>query len=150
MSDEREGNSEGNKRLVRRIVDEAYNQGNLAIIEEVAAPDVVSHAAPPGWPAGVEGARQFIAMWRTALPDIHTTIDDQIAEGDRVVSRWTARGTHRGEMMGIPATGKAVTVSGITINRLSGGRVVEDWTVIDQVGLLQQLGALPAPGGTPS
>ncbi len=146
MPDEREAN----KALVRRVVEEAYNQGNLAVVDEVAAPDAVSHGTPPGWPAGVEGARQFIVMWRTAFPDIHSTIEDQIAQGDRVVTRWTARGTHQGEMMGIPPTGRPVTVSGMTINRISGGRVVEDWTVVDQLGLLQQLGALPAPGGTPS
>jgi steroid delta-isomerase-like uncharacterized protein len=106
----------------------------------------ISHSSPPGAAPGREGVKQYVTLFRTAFPDLRATVDDVIAEGDRVVTRWTSRGTHQGELMGIPASGKRVTFSGITINRVSGGKVVEDRTNFDQLGLMQQLGAIPAPG----
>jgi len=85
-------------------------------------------------------------MYRTAFPDVHFTIEDQIAEGDRVVTRWTARGTHQGPLVGIPPTSKQVTMSGIAIYRLVDGKIVEQWGVNDMLGLLQQLGVVPILG----
>lgn len=96
--------------------------------------------------SGSAGMKQFISMFRTAFPDLHSTVEDQVAEGGKVVTRWTARGTHRGSLMDIPATGKTVTMSGITINRLAGSKIVETWNTFDQLGLMQQLGVVPPPG----
>lgn len=97
-------------------------------------------------PAGREGFKQFVLMYRSAFPDMHITIEDQIAEGDKVVSRWTARGTHQGELMGIPPTGKQATVTGINIERFANGKFVEEWSNFDALGLLQQLGVVTTLG----
>jgi len=94
---------------------------------------------------GPAGVKELIAGYRAAFPDIHVTIEDQIADGDLVVSRWSAKGTHQGELMGIPATGKHATVTGITIDRIADGLIVESWNNWDTLGLMQQLGAIPAP-----
>jgi len=90
--------------------------------------------------------KQFVSMYLTAYPDTHFTIEDQIAEGDTVVTRWTARGTHKGPLMGIPPTGKQVTVTGISIGRVVNGKTVEGWSNYDTLGMMQQLGVVPAPG----
>jgi predicted ester cyclase len=94
---------------------------------------------------GRQGIKQFYGMLRAAFPDLHFTIEDQIAAGDRVVTRWTANGTHNGEFQGISPTGKQITIAGIDIDRLANGKVVECWPVADELGLLRQLGAIPAP-----
>ena len=136
--------SEHNKRLVRRGIEEVWNRGNLAAVDELVASDFVIHSSPDEI-HGPEGAKQYAAMLRAAFPDIHLTIDDQIAEGDRVVTRWTARGTHLGPFQGIPSTGKQVRVTAIDIDRVANGKLVECWTNVDELGLLRQLGVLPAP-----
>jgi steroid delta-isomerase-like uncharacterized protein len=136
--------SEQNKALSRRIAEECFNKGNLAVADEVIAADFVDHSAPPGLAPGVEGFKQLVAMYRNAFPDIRTTIDDVIAEGDKVVIRWTGRGTHKGELMGIAPTGKTVTVTGIGIDRIANGKIVEHWESFDQLGMMQQLGVIPA------
>jgi steroid delta-isomerase-like uncharacterized protein len=138
--------TEVNKAIVRRFVEEVQNGGDLAALDEFAAPGYVNHSAPPGVPADREGLKQLTAMFRRAFPDGRMTIEDMVAEGDRVATRKTFRGTHRGELMGIPPTGKAVTIGLIDFARLAGGRVVESWSVADELGLLRQLGALPPPG----
>jgi steroid delta-isomerase-like uncharacterized protein len=137
--------TEQNKALDRRIF-EAVSNKNLDALDELMAPDMVDHELPPGLPAGRDGTKAFLGMFISAFPDIKVTIEDQIAEGDKVVTRWTATGTHTGELMGIPATGKQVTMKGIDITRFSGGKNVEDWGQFDQMGLMQQLGVIPAPG----
>ncbi len=137
--------TEENKALSRRLIEEVWNQGNLAVIDELIAPNYVDHD-PTGPIQGPEGMKQFVSMYLTAYPDTHFTIEDQIAEGDRVVTRWTARGTHKGPLMGIPPTGKQVTVAGISIDRVVNGKLVEDWTSYDALGMMQQLGVVPAPG----
>jgi steroid delta-isomerase-like uncharacterized protein len=136
--------SEDNKMLVRQVIEEIYNQGNLAAIDEFVAADFVIHA-PPEDIHGPAGARQFVAGLREAFPDFHITIQDQIADGDRVVTRWTAEGTHLGEFQGIPPTGRHGKMTGIDIDRLVDGKVVECWVNEDDLGLLQQLGVIPAP-----
>lgn len=138
--------SEENKAIVRRLFEEAWNQGKGEVIDEVIAVDHVDHYSPPGFPPGVEGFKQQLTMYRTAFPDIHFTIEDQVTEGDKVVTRWTARGTHQGELMGILATNKEATVTGIQIDRLAGGKIVEHWGIFDQLGLMQQLGVVPTMG----
>ncbi|MHB8647424.1 MAG: ester cyclase [Thermomicrobiales bacterium] len=133
---------EANIGIVRRYFD-AANAGDLDALDDLLAPDVIDHAAYAGQPAGRDGFKAFIAMWRAAFPDLVYTIEDEIANGDRVVVRWTGQGTHLGMYHHIAPTGKRVTMSGIQINRLAGGKIVEDWTSTDELGLLRQLGAIP-------
>ncbi|MBM3134581.1 MAG: ester cyclase [Chloroflexi bacterium] len=138
--------TEENKAIVRRWVEECYNKGNLAVADELIATNYVNHSAPLGQAPGREGEKQYATMIRSAYPDFHMAIEDQIAEGDKVVTRYTARGTHKGEFMGIPPTGKEITVTGIHIHRIAGGKVVEGWSEFDQLGALQQLGVVPPLG----
>jgi steroid delta-isomerase-like uncharacterized protein len=138
--------SETNKAISRRAIEECFNQGNLAAVDEVFSADFVDNAAPPGLPAGPEGFKQLVTMYRTAFPDVQINIEDIVAEGDRVALRWTAKGTHLGELMGIPATGKPVTVTGIDIDRIAGGKIAEHWGAFDQLGMMQQIGVVPTPG----
>lgn len=135
-----------NKTLARRFYEE-LSKGNLAIVDEVAAANMIDHNPPaPGLAPGREGAKQVFNMFRAAFPDLHFTVEDQVAEGDKVVSRLTVRGTHRGQFQGIPPTGKTVTVGLIDIFRIAGGKGVERWGQMDSMGLMQQLGAVPQPG----
>jgi len=125
-------------------VAEVLNNGNLAAIDEIMAPTYVGHV--PGFPpSDRNGDKQLIGMFRSAFPDLQFTIEDQIAEGDKVVHRLTAVGTHKGVLLGIPATNRRVTVTGVNINRFAGGRIVEAWGFLDMMGLMQQLGAIPTP-----
>jgi len=138
--------TEDNKVLIRRFYEEVFNRKNTAAIDEFIAPNIVDQLVPPGMPGGIEGTRQTIGMYLTGFPDLHFTLEDQIAEGDKVVSRITARGTHQGEFMRIPPTGKPVTVTVIDINRIAGGKLVEHWAEMNMLGLLQQVGVLPSMG----
>jgi len=139
--------TEQNKAMDRRVYEEVWNGGNLAVIDELVAANYVDHdQEPTSALEGLEGLKQSVTMYRTAFPDVHFTIDDQIAEGDLLVTRWTARGTHQGPLMGIPPTGKQAMVTGISITRVASGKVVEGWTNFDALGLLQQLGAGPSMG----
>ncbi len=138
--------SEQNKMLVRRAIEEVWNLGNFAVVDELAASDIVVHASTPADEIhGREGVKQFYATLRAAFPDLHFMIEDQIAEGDRVVTRWTARGTHIGVFQGLPPTGKQVRLTGIDIDRIADGKVVECWPNADELGMMRQLGVLPAP-----
>jgi steroid delta-isomerase-like uncharacterized protein len=141
--------AEGNKAIVRRFVEEVQNGGNLAVVDEVAAPGYINHTAPAGVPADREGLKQLTAMFRRAFPDGQMTIEDMVAEEDRVATRKTFRGTHRGELMGIPPTGNAVAIGLMDMVGLVDGKVVESWSAADDLGLLQQLGVL-APLGPAS
>ena len=138
--------TEQNKALVRRFYDEVFNKKNLAVSDDFLAPHIIEHSLPPGLPSGSEGSRQFIGMYLTAFPDLHLTAEDMIAEGDEVAARFTMRGTHKGEFMGIPSTGKQVTMTGIQIVRVADGRIAENWVNLDALGLLQQLGVIPTMG----
>jgi steroid delta-isomerase-like uncharacterized protein len=138
--------SEENKALIQRFVDEAFNKGNLDVAVEVYASTFISHdPTTPEQQGSPEDVKQFVNMYLSAFPDGRTTVEDSIAEGDKVAYRWTFRGTHQGELMGIAPTGKQVEITGITINRISGGKVEEQWNNFDQLGMLQQLGMVPAP-----
>ena len=139
--------SDKNKAIVRRLFKEGFNQGNLDLIDELASPDFVDHSAPPGAPTTREAWKQGAVGMKAAFPDVHIHIEDEIAEGDRVVSRFTAHGTHQGEFMGIPATGKEIHVNGILIFRLADGKLVERWEQADTMGMMIQLGVVPPPGG---
>ncbi len=137
--------TEVNKSSMRRFYDEVFNKKNGAAIDELINPNQVDHAAPPGTPGGLQGAKQTINMYLTAFPDLHFTVEDIIAEGDKVVTRLTVRGTQQGEFMSIPPTGKHTTVKAIDINRIVGGKSIEHWLEMDTLGLMQQLGVVPTP-----
>jgi len=137
--------TEQNKMLARHLFEEVWNSKNLAVLDEMVAPNFVFHNSVQTF-YGPEGFKQFATTYHTAFPEAHFTIEDTIAEGDTVVLRWIARGTHSGELLGIPPTGKQVTVSGITITLLSNGKSVESWGEFDALGMLQQIGAIPKMG----
>ena len=137
--------TEENKAVVRREFEEMFNQeGNLDAAEEFYAPNYVGHEPTTGDIKGVEGAKQFAAEYREAFPDLTITIEDQLAEGDKVVTRFTARGTHQGEVEDLgPATGNRMEITGITIEQFGDGKIVQDWTNFDALGMMQQLGLVP-------
>lgn len=138
--------SERNKAVERRLLEEVYSQGKLDIVDELVASDFVGHGtAADGGDQGRDAYKQFVVEMRSAFPDLQITVEDQIAEGDKVVTRWRARGTHTGVFQGIPPTGKSGEISGTIIDRIAGGKVVECWSNTDDLGLLQQLGVMPAP-----
>ncbi len=138
--------AEENKAVVRRYIEEAFNQGNLDVVDEVIATDGVHHANVWDEPLrGPDERRQAVARWRNAFPDLRMTLDELIAEGEKVSYRWTARGTHQGEFLGIAPTGKQMTTTGIVIERLTNGKFTEGWTSSDTLGLMRQLGGIPEP-----
>lgn len=134
------------KAIARREIEEVFSAGELDVVDEIYAADYVGHdPALPEAIHGRSGVKEQVTGYRSAFPDLRLTADDIVAEGDRVVTRWTATGTHEGELFGVAPTGRQVTVNGITVMRIAGGRIAEDWTSWDALGLMQQLGALPAP-----
>jgi len=138
--------SEENKAIARREIEELYNHtGSLDAAEEIYAPDYVGH--DPTLPEdvhGAEAARQFATTYRSAFPDLTCTIEDQIAEGDKVATRFSAYGTHQGETEELgPPTGNRVEITGVSIERFSEGKVVEAWDNFDALGMMQQLGFIP-------
>ena len=132
---------EKNKAVVRRLVDEGYNQGQFAIAGELLAPDFVGHD-PTGETFGRQEWRQSLLILRETFPDYHLTVEDMIADGDRVAWRWTMHGTDRGGLAGRPPTGKEATMYGINVERLRDGRIVESWSSSDHTPMLQALGIL--------
>jgi steroid delta-isomerase-like uncharacterized protein len=142
---------EKNKEIVRQWIEEGFNRGNLDRIEEVYSPDFIAH--DPHDPApltGIDGARRLVGLYRDAFPDATFTVDDLIAEGDKVVTRWTVRGTHTGEarggaLRGLVTTGKQVEFTAIRIYRLENGKIVEHWSTPDWLLALKQLGAYTEP-----
>ena len=135
--------SEQNKAIDRRFFEELFDTGDASVAEEIVAPNYVNHNPAPGETSGPEGVQAFINLFRTGFPDGHFTVEDQIAEGDLVVSRLTATGTHQGEFIGVPATGKPVNFTAISIHRVTGGQIQEGWVNWDTLGMMQQLGAIP-------
>jgi steroid delta-isomerase-like uncharacterized protein len=138
--------SEQNKATARRIFD-AWNARDFDAYDEIIAPNSITHDQqnPFSEVAGPEGTKQIVRMYTAAFSDQSFLVNEQIAEGDFVVTRWTATGTNDGEIMGMPATGKSVTVNGMSINRFENGKIVEGWVNWDTLGMLQQLGVVPAP-----
>lgn len=137
---------EEHKALVRRFSEELISRGNYAVADELIAENYVNHNPIPGQVPGRAGFKESLALLRAAFPDLHESIEALVAEGDRVAVRATRHGTHRGPFMGLPATGKAVTVPTMYILRVVAGKIVEAWLNWDMLGLLGQLGAVPAPG----
>ena len=136
--------TEQNKALIRRYR-QIHNSGNLDSLHEIVAQDIVSHNGLPGMPPGLEGGKMAHNFFNSAFPNTQVTSDDLIAENDRVVERFTAHLTHKGDFMGIPPTGKSCTVTGMSIFRIANGKIVEHWGQNDGLGLMQQLGAIPTP-----
>ena len=135
-----------NKALVRQLVEEVINQGNIRVIDELLIPDFIEHEElPPGIPPGREASKALFTMLRSAFPDIKATIEHLIAEGDKVVLHMTWTGTHEGEFMGIPPTGKSISINVIDILGIAEGKFVEHWGVMDSMAMMQQLGVVPMP-----
>jgi steroid delta-isomerase-like uncharacterized protein len=135
-----------NKATVRRVFDEVFNQGNLSVVDELFAPDYVLHdpGILRGELRGLEALKeQWVSMLRTAFPDLRIVIDDQVAEGDKVASRYTGTGTHQGELRGFPPTNNRLEVTGTITSRFAEGQIVEEWNNIDSMGMMQQLGIVP-------
>ena len=139
--------TEQNKAIVRRVFDEIVNKGRMSAADELLAADYVNHNFPAPAP-GAEGFKLVTTMFRTAFPDIVVTLEDELAEGDKVVTRGRFEGTHKGEFMGIPATGRRVSIKYLDIWRLENGKCKENWVQMDLLGLMQQMGVIPAPGQT--
>ena len=137
---------EENKAVLRRVAEEIFNKGDLAVVDEVIASNYVYHGSGGQEYKGPEGFKQIVTMFRTAFPDLRVTLEDMVAEGDKVAHRLTIRGTHKGELMGIAPTGKQVTISVVTISRFAGGKEVESWSNSDQLGMMQQMGVAPPMG----
>jgi predicted ester cyclase len=133
------------KKIVKQLLEEPWT-GKMDVIDEYIAPGYVGHDPSEPEPIrGPEGFKAQIQKYLAGFPDGRITVDDQIAEGDKVASRWTGRGTNTGEIAGIASTGKEITVMGLTISRIEGGQVIEEWQTWDTLGMLVQLGAIPAP-----
>lgn len=141
---------EENKAIARRFYEEIWNRGDMAAADELIATNIIDHDQnPESRVRGPESVKQLATSNRTAFPDFHFTVEDEITEGDKVAVRWTMRGTHKGEFMGRPATGKQVTVEGMHFWRVAGGKILEAWVNKDRLGMMQQLGVttLPGPSG---
>ncbi len=138
--------AEENKAIMRRYFEGAWEQGNLELLDELLAPDYVNHTpATPDLPTGPEGVKAVVSMFRSAMPDLRVLIEDMIAEGDKVATRYTLEGTHEGELFGVPPTGQRLSIESITVERVSEGKIREHWRVTDELGMMQQLGVIPAP-----
>ena len=137
--------TEDNKALVRRYVEEFVDRGNFGLSDEIFAPNFVRYDARPDQVSRVEDLKHFFAMLHSGFPGSQSTIEDLLSEGDKVALRFTFHGTHQGEFMGIAPTGKQVTMSGIDILRIADGRIVEMWNQEDVLGMMRQLGVIPAP-----
>jgi len=136
--------SEGNKFIIRRSFEELWNKGNLSVADEFFAPNYSHHdPSTPDLGRGPESEKKRATLYRTAFPDLRLTIEDIIAEGETVTARWSCRGTHRGDLSGIGPTGNQINISGVTVARLSNGKMVEGWVNWDALGLMQQLGVVP-------
>ena len=135
--------AERNKEVVRRFIEEVQNRKNMEVFDELNAEDFVNLSAPPGMPSDREGGKMFLGGFLNAFPDSHVTIDDMIAEGDRVATKKTFTGTHTGQFMGIAPTGNRVTLQYVDILRLRDGQITEHWLSMDQLSFMQQLGVIP-------
>ena len=140
--------SEENKAKMRRLLEEGFSQGNVDVVDEVLDPDFVCYDpnSETGEIRGSETIKGEIEYFRNAVPDLTYTIEDQIADGDKVVTRYTVSGTHEGEFFGVAPTGERIMMSGMSIDRFEGGKMVEEWPEYDLLGVMRQLGAVPEPG----
>jgi steroid delta-isomerase-like uncharacterized protein len=134
-----------NKAVAPRSIEGIWNKGDLGVVQELLASGYVHHVAGAETVQSSEGMGQFVTAFRSAFPDLTFTIEDQIAEEDKVLTCWTGRGTHQGELQGIAPTGKQITITGMTLERIVNGKVMEGWAEFDALGMMQQLGVIPVP-----
>jgi steroid delta-isomerase-like uncharacterized protein len=139
--------SEENEAFILRFVAEVWNKGNLDAIDELLAPDFAFHSGPDGLPPGREGCKVYMGMNQNTLSDLEMRVEDLIAEADQVASRVVIKGTHTGELMGIPATGKQITLKAIAVYRLASGKISDFRVEGDQLGMMQQMGVIPSARG---
>jgi steroid delta-isomerase-like uncharacterized protein len=137
--------AEESKAIMRRFW-EVWELGDIDRLDELLAPDYVNHTlAAPDFPSGPEGIKEVVSMFRSGIPDLRVVIEDMIAEGDRVATRYALEGTHGGELFGAAPTGRYLSIKSMTVERLSGGKIVEHWRVTDELDMMRQLGAMGAP-----
>lgn len=137
---------EQNKSIVRRWIEEGWNGKNIKVIDELYVPDLVQHDPSSAIPVeSAEALKHYVHAFMTALPDLHFTTEDLVADGDKVAWRFSSRGTHQGELMGIPPTGRTANVTGMVMFRLQNSKIAEVWVNFDTLGMLQQMGVIPAP-----
>lgn len=137
-----------NKNVINAFIEDVINQGRLERADELVLPDFVELDPLPGQSQGREGLKEIIAQLRTAFPDMHWVVDEMLAEGSKVCTRFTWSGTHRGMFLGIPATGRPITVKGVVVDRLEAGKMADSRILMDSLGMMQQLGVLPVPDAT--
>ena len=133
-----------NKQLVQKWYEEISSQGRLDLVGEVFASDYVNHEPGMNWPRGTEAPKMVVNMYRTAFPNLKFTVVEQLADGDKVVTRWTATATHQGPLMNLPPSGKSAKITGTSIERIANGKIAETWINFDLLGLISQLGFMPA------
>ncbi len=139
--------SDANKNVVRRLFEEVWNKGNLAVADELFADNYSHHdSSTPEFGRGPESEKKRATLYRTAFPDVRLTVEDIIAEGETVTARWSCKGTHKGGLSGIAPTGKQFTISGISVARFTNGKMIEGWVNWDALGLMQQLGIVAEVG----
>jgi steroid delta-isomerase-like uncharacterized protein len=138
--------AEENKAIMRRYFS-VFEQGNIDLLDELLAPDYVNHTpATPDLPTGPEGVKGVVSMFRSGMPDLKVVIEDMIAEGDKVATRYTLEGTHEGELFGVPPTGQRLSIKSFTVERVSDSKIRDHWRVSDNLDMMQQLGIFPPPG----
>ncbi len=138
--------AEENKAIMRRYFS-VFEQGNIDLLDELLAPDYTNHTpATPDLPTGPEGVKGVVSMFRGGMPDLRVVVEDMIAEGDKVATRYTLEGTHEGELFGVPPTGQRLSIKSFTAERVSEGKIREHWRVSDNLDMMQQLGIFPPPG----
>ena len=138
--------AEENKAIMRRYFS-VFEQGNIDLLDELLAPDYVNHTpATPDLPTGPEGVKGVVSMFRSGMPDLKVLIEDMIAEGDKVATRYTLEGTHEGELFGVPPTGQRLSIKSFTVEQVSDGKIRDHWRVSDNLDMMQQLGIFPPPG----
>ena len=141
---------ESNKAIMRRFWG-VWDKGDIDPLDELLAPNYINHTlATPDLPPGPEGVKEVISMFRSAMPDLQVVIEDMIAEGDKVATRYALEGTHRGELFGVPPTGGRLSIKSMTVERLSEGKIVEHWRITDELDMMRQLGVIGATGEQPS
>ena len=131
------------KVAAQNFIEKGLNQKDMSAFEAYFSPDLIDHALPPGLPSGLEGRKMFASALLAAFPDLHVHVEDLVTDGEKIVTRYSVHGTHKGELMGIPPTGKAVSIGGIAIDRFENGQSIEHWEFYDQMGMMQQLGVIP-------
>ena len=132
------------KTAAQDLIEKGFNLKDVSAFEAFFSANLKDHALPPGVPEGFEGRKMFYSAMLAAFPDMQVRVEDMFEEGDKLVTRWSAHGTHKGDMMGIPPTGKQISIGGIAIDRFENDQSVEHWEVFDQIGLMQQLGVIPS------